>query len=243
MASSVKVCILAGGFGTRIRGLFPEYSKPMIPISGKPFLEWQIKLLISQGFDNFVLCVGYLSNQIIDYFGDGYKWGINIEYSIESKPLGTAGAIKHASHLLTNSFLVLNGDTYLSTNYSYLIDEHQKSVRGDNTIASLTLIAREDCEQCGCVLLDCHNKIVSFCEKPLTTNSGLVNAGAYILESNLLDLIAADRFVSLETDILPDLIYQGRIVHGIPIDSSFIDMGTPQGFHKLSAAIGMSIAS
>jgi NDP-sugar pyrophosphorylase family protein len=113
MDSPVKVFLLAGGLGTRIRSLFPDCPKPMIPFGGKPFLQWQIELLMTQGFDEFVLCVGYLFEQVKEYFGDGSRLGAKIHYSVEQAPLGTGGALRNAASYFHQTIILLNGDTYL----------------------------------------------------------------------------------------------------------------------------------
>jgi mannose-1-phosphate guanylyltransferase len=240
LQSSLRGCtvfILAGGKGTRIRSLFPDIPKPLIPIQGKPFLEWQIQLLVQQGFQNFVLCTGYLAEQISNYFGDGSAWGANIQYSVESKPLGTGGALKHAARYFTHTSLLLNGDTYLIANYQDLIQQHQQLVTECHSVASLSLVHRHDTDRYGSVLLDDYRRVVGFQEKSSTCDPGLVNAGAYILEPAILDLIPPGQSVSLETDTLPQMIADRVGVYGIFIDASFIDMGTPDGFHQLSTTL------
>src|SRR6185295_2279579 len=112
-----RVFILAGGRGTRLQALFPDQPKPMVPVAGRPFLEHQISLLAQQGFDDFVLCLGYRAEQISSYFGDGARWGVRLAYSTELQPLGTAGALKQAARLWSGPALVLNGDTYLDTDF------------------------------------------------------------------------------------------------------------------------------
>lgn len=120
----MKVLILAGGRGTRLGELTKDTPKPMIEINGKPFLEYQINYLKQHKLTDIVLCVGYLHEQIIDYFGDGSKFGVKIQYSIEETPLGTGGAIKNAETLLEqdNEFVVINGDTFLELNYSQFLE-------------------------------------------------------------------------------------------------------------------------
>jgi NDP-sugar pyrophosphorylase family protein len=229
---SLKIFILAGGLGTRIRPLFPECPKPLVPIHHKPFLEWQIQLLASQGFDQFVLCVGYLSNQIIEYFGDGSRWNVHIEYSIEDQQLGTGGAIHHARKYFKDTILLLNGDTYLDTNYQNLLSLYSKC-KDPNLMGSLSLDYREDTDRYGRVEINDSGDIISFTARSPNLNSGWVNAGAYLLEPKILEFIQPDTALSLEQDILPAILQSGALLKGIDVNGSFIDMGTPEGYARL----------
>jgi NDP-sugar pyrophosphorylase family protein len=114
----MQAVILAGGLGTRLRPLTAKRPKAMVSIAGRPFLEYQIGLLRDAGIDDIVLCVGYLAEQIIDYFGDGSSFGVRLRYSVErERLLGTAGAVKQAEPLLTDIFFLTYGDSYLRLDY------------------------------------------------------------------------------------------------------------------------------
>jgi NDP-sugar pyrophosphorylase family protein len=226
---SIKVFILAGGLGTRIRPLFPECPKPLVPIHDKPFLEWQIQLLASQGFSHFVLCVGYLADQIIDYFGDGSRWDVHIEYSIEEKPLGTAGAIYHAKDYFKETILLLNGDTYLNTDYQNLLSSYQQ-IEDSDIIGSLSLAYREDTDRYGRVEMSATSDVTSFTARSPDLTPGWVNAGAYLLEPNVLEFILPNVSTSLEQDVLPKILQSSFLLKGINANGSFIDMGTPEGY-------------
>src|SRR5258706_2335589 len=195
-----RVFILAGGRGTRLQALFPDQPKPMAPVAGRPFLEHQISLLASQGFRDFVLCVGYRAEQINSYFGDGARWGVRIEYSHEAQPLGTAGALRQAAGFWSGAALVLNGDTYLDTRFASLVGQHRRlAARG--AIGSLGLLRVDDCARYGQVRLAPDGRIERFEEKRAApAQAGLVNAGAYVLEPGVLDAIPAGRAVSIEYD-------------------------------------------
>lgn len=110
---SQQVVILAGGLGTRLRPITETVPKPMVPVNGLPFLEWQLRDLKSQGFTRILLLIAYLGEQIQDYFGDGHSRGLNIEYAFEPEPLGTGGALKNALTKLDEEFFLVNGDSYL----------------------------------------------------------------------------------------------------------------------------------
>lgn len=233
MASTVKVFILAGGLGTRIRSLFPDCPKPLIPFHGKPFLQWQIELLAKQGFNEFVLCIGYLSEQIVEQFGDGSSLGVKIEYSIESTPLGTGGALKYAARSIDNTIMLLNGDTYLNTNYVELVNRHQGLVQRQQAIGSMSLVYRQDTDRYGSVSLTEANQLAEFHARSPDLAPGLVNAGAYIFESQILDFIPPNQQTSLEADIFGSIVQNQKNLYGIPIKGTFIDMGTVDGYEQL----------
>jgi mannose-1-phosphate guanylyltransferase len=130
----MKALILAGGFGTRLGGVLRDVPKPMAPVLGKPFLEHQIRRLKEFGITEFVLAVHHMSDKIKSYFGNGLRLGVDITYSEEDSPLGTAGAIKKAQRYIDDTFLVLNGDSYFDVDINKLLDFH-KSKSSKFTIA------------------------------------------------------------------------------------------------------------
>jgi len=228
----VRVLILAGGLGTRIRALFPDRPKPLVPVCGRPFLEWQIELLVAQGLRELILCVGHLAGQIVSHLGEGEAWGARIRYAIEPTPLGTGGAIRHAAGLLDGTTLVLNGDTYLEADYRLLGALHQERVRLGGW-ASVCLARVEEASAYGRVRLDREGRIVGFAEKVERSGAALVNAGACFLEQEAVAAIAAGRAVSLERELFPELAAAGRL-HGLAAAGGrFLDMGTPAGHANL----------
>jgi len=118
----VQIVVLAGGRGTRLLPLTKDTPKSLIPILGKPFIEYQLELFKSHGIDDVVLCVGYLADKIIKHLGDGERFGLTIRYSVEKEPLGTAGALKEAEELLEEQFLLTYGDSYLQVDYTDVLE-------------------------------------------------------------------------------------------------------------------------
>ena len=227
----MRVLILAGGLGTRMRAEFPDLPKPLIPVCGKPFLERQIQLLAVQGFKEYTLCVGYRASQIMEYFGTGTPWGVHIAYSVEQTPLGTAGALKRAAADFHETTLVLNGDTYLDVDYHALIAFQTRHAAGG--VGTLALIEVPNRAGYGGVMVADDGRIVAFDEKVSGREGpGLVNAGAYVLGPQLLDLIPDGRASSLEREIFPALAAAGRL-QGEIVAGSFVDMGTPAGYAEL----------
>ena len=237
-STPLTCCILAGGLGTRITSLFPDLPKSMIPIGGSPFLEYQVRMLAEQGIARFVFCLGHLAEQIIDHFGDGSRWGVSIDHSIEPEPLGTAGAYRYAASLFEGRVLLLNGDTYASMDYQTLLAFHRQRVEQEGAIGTVALMQVPDASNFGMVTLNENSEIIAFEEKAAVETAGLVNAGVYVLEPSVLEYVAADRKVSLEREVLPDILTAGRKLFGLAVAGSFVDIGTPDGYHRLEGLLG-----
>jgi NDP-sugar pyrophosphorylase family protein len=206
-AKKVQVAILAGGLGERLRPHTETVPKPMIDINGNPFLEIQLNQLKSQGFNDILLCTGYLGNVIEEYFGDGRDFGLNISYSREQIRLGTAGAINNAEPLIkTDPFLLMNGDTYSEINFPALLRKHWEY---NFPLTMAVCRATNPAEQ---ELVEVKNGIItSFYQRGTPEHSKhiretecpLINSGIYVLSKKILGLIPKGRFCSLEKEIFP----------------------------------------
>jgi NDP-sugar pyrophosphorylase family protein len=224
----LKAVILAGGFGTRLRPISYLYPKPMVPIRGKPFLEYLLDSLKVQGVSEFILCLHYMADRFIEYFGDGSKFGYGkIIYSIEEKPMGTAGAIKKVESYLDSTFLVLNGDTYLDVDIRRMLSFHQNN----ENLGTIALVRMKNVSRYGLVDVSPNWRVIGFFEK-VQSSEGYINAGVYIFEKRILDYILADRRVSLEKEVLPSILGRERIF-GFPVDGYFIDIGVPEDYYRL----------
>jgi D-glycero-alpha-D-manno-heptose 1-phosphate guanylyltransferase len=229
----IKALILAGGLGTRLRSLVSDRPKPMAQVGGKPFLEYQIERLRAHGFEDLVLCVGYLAHHVQDYFDDGRDWGVHIDYAVETEPLGTAGAIKNAQKFIgEDAFLVLNGDSYLEVDLRGLVQFHQRWRSADpQAIATVAVVASDDTSAYGKVELDERARLLRFGEK-VEAGPGWINGGVYVLEPTLLDSISLGVAVSLETETLPLILESNHHVLGYLVQGFFVDIGTPEGYHR-----------
>jgi len=222
-----QAIILAGGFGTRLREVVNNVPKPMAPIGDKPFLAYLVDDLLANNFDQIILSLHYMPELIQDYFKTNYP-GQNIQYAVESEPLGTGGAVKYALTKLASSepVLILNGDSYLQVNYNAIYQAHTQSK------ADLTMLLREveNSGRYGRVCLDEYNKIISFEEKS-NAGQGLINAGLYLLNPSVLELSSLPNTFSLENDFfkpyLPSLNAKGFVVDGY-----FIDIGIPEDYAR-----------
>ncbi len=224
----MQAIVLVGGEGTRLRPLTYGTPKPMVPIMGVPFLARTLERLSEAGIRDVILPAGYMPQAIIDYFGDGSDIGMNVTYVIEETPLGTAGALKNVEAHITGPFVVLNGDVLTSLDLRAMIAAHEK--RGG--MGMLHLIRVEDPSAFGCVVHDGEDRISAFVEKPAkgTEPTNEINAGTYLFERDVLDLIPAGRNVSIERETFPEIIAQGKGLYAYTTDDYWIDLGKPEQY-------------
>lgn len=230
----MKAIILVGGEGTRLRPLTYNTPKAMMPILNIPFIHHLILYLKHYGINKVILSMGYKPDSIREYFNKVKLKGIEIIYNIESKPLGTAGAVKYAQHYLNKNetFFVLNGDIFTDINLSDMLNFHK--ARGAKLTIALTKV--EDPSLFGVVEIDKDQKIKRFIEKPKKeeTPSNLINAGIYLMDYSILERIPDDEFFMFERSVFPQLLPEGAPVMGFKTDSYWIDMGNPQKYHQLN---------
>jgi D-glycero-alpha-D-manno-heptose 1-phosphate guanylyltransferase len=217
--------LLVGGMGTRLRSVLPSIPKPLAPFGTKSFLHLIIQQLRSQSIRQLVMCTGYLGDYIEETFGDGHEWGVAINYSKESDPVGTAGAVKLAERYIPSvpDFLVMNGDSFLETDFRQLIRFHGAH-GGLVTIAACQI---ENASRYGTLQVDKTNRVIGFTEKAGTQAPGLVNGGVYVFNRSILQYIA-DRPASLERDVFPSVLEHG--VYAFEQRGMFIDIGTPEDY-------------
>jgi dTDP-glucose pyrophosphorylase len=221
----MKAVILAGGFGTRLKSVVGDVPKPMASIAGKPFLEHQIRFLRRYGVKEIIIAVHHMADMIKSYFGTGHRWEVNITYSEEDVPLGTAGAIKNAEKYIDNTFIVMNGDSHSNFNLDKFIEFH----RLKRSTSSLLLTRTNDPSHFGSVVIF-EDKIMEFRERG-TGGESMINAGVYLFEPKIFDYIDKDKNVSLEKDVFPKLIRDGQLC-GVEHGGYFIDIGRPETYAK-----------
>ena len=199
----MKALILAGGMGKRLRPLTDDKPKPMIPISNKPILEWQIDWLKSHNIRDIVLCTGYMGDNISEYFGNGEKFDVNIEYSKEEEPLGTGGALMQSHSLLEShsNFLVMNGDIMTDIDPISLIQNLT-----DKLIGTIAVVALRS--PFGEIEIQENGLISSFTEKPIL-NDHWINAGIYCFSNNVFGYLS--NVGSLESDVFPILATENKL--------------------------------
>ena len=223
----MRAIILAGGEGKRLRPVINDVPKPMAPINEKPFLEYLILQLRKQNIKDIIFSIGYKGYIIKSYFQDGDNWDINIEYSEEDKPLGTGGALRKAGELIDDEqFIVMNGDSFFDIEFKQLISFHEDK----QAVATIGLAYVETIERYGHVEIGNDGEITKFVEKGNSVSAGHVNGGIYILNSELINKIPLGQ-VSLETEVLPNLINRG--LFGMKFKSFFIDIGKPEEYQRI----------
>ena len=222
-----KAVLLVGGMGTRLRSVVPFSPKPLASVGDRPFLSLLVRQLQASGVRHLVMCTGYLAEQIESAFGDGREWGVSIEYSRESEPLGTAGAVRLAQERVRGceNFLVLNGDSFLDLDLARLMRFHHEHA----AIATMAVVRVEDAARYGTVRVDDAHRVCGFTEKTGANAPGLVNAGIYTFRRQIFDFIPAGP-ASLERDVFPRLLEAG--IYAFEQRGMFIDIGTPEDYAR-----------
>jgi mannose-1-phosphate guanylyltransferase len=222
----MQALILAGGEGTRLRPLTLTLPKPVIPLVDRPFIRYMVDWLARHGVDDVVLACGFLAAGVRDVLGEGGDGGPRLRYVEEPDARGTAGAIKFAERFLDERFLVLNGDVLTDLDLGELIRQHDER-EAEVTIA---LYPVADPSAYGLVRRRDDGEIVEFLEKPdpEQIDTDEINAGAYVLERSVLDLIPAEREVSIEREVFPKLVGNG--LYGRRLDGYWMDIGTPERY-------------
>ena len=211
------VILMAGGLGTRLRPLTKNTPKPMLEVGGKPILETIVKCFVDDGFTNITMCLGYKSNVIQDYFRDGSGFGANIDYIVEEKRMGTAGALTLLGKKLVNPFFIMNGDLLTNIDFEKMLDFHVEH----NSKA--TMCVREyDIEVPYGVVNVANENITSIEEKPI--HRFFVNAGIYLLEPDCIDLIPDNEFYDMPT-LFEELIATKEKVVSFPLQEYWLDIG------------------
>ncbi|MDH5739573.1 MAG: sugar phosphate nucleotidyltransferase [Nitrospira sp.] len=229
--------VLCGGQGTRLRSILRGQPKPLAMMGKRPFIEFAIAPFVWQGVRRVILCTGHLGHQF-------EKWGANhtctydLIFSREPMPLGTAGAIRHASQLITSSTVVVaNGDSVCGIDLHRLLACHaEKKAR-----ATMALTNSDGRRDVGMVVMDAQHRITAFCEKGGDRSVGFHNAGIYVFERSVLELIPARQPCSLELEWLPTLIPTG--IYGFVSQGPLYDIGTPERLAEFQTLVCSKAAS
>ena len=221
----MQAIVLAGGLGTRLRGVVPDLPKPMAPVAGRPFLAWILGQLVDAGFDRAVLAVGYRHEAVHDHFGDAFG-ALELHYSVEDRPLGTGGALRLAAENLTSlPAFVLNGDTYLELDYQSMLDAHTKQAEQ----MSVAVCSVADVARYGAIELE-ERHIRGFLEKG-QAGPGIINAGTYLLSSAIVNRIPLGEPFSFEQQLLVPQIGEIRPA-AFRATGLFIDIGVPEDYAR-----------
>lgn len=234
----MKTIIMAGGRGTRIAELFPGIPKPLIPVDGMPILEREIRSLARQGFTDMIITVGYLADKIIEYFGDGSKFGVKIDYFVEKTPLGNAGALfRLRDKIGGDPFLLLNADAAFDVDFKRMVAFHKQH----GGLVTLFTHPNSHPYDSGLIIADKNGKVVQWLskedERPQWYDNR-VNAGLHVIDPKVLDELAdkieLEKKVDLDRQLLKPLCGTGEM-YCYDSPEYVKDMGTPDRFHQVEA--------
>jgi NDP-sugar pyrophosphorylase family protein len=224
--------ILCGGLGTRLAGVVGDLPKAMVPVAGRPFLEWLIAALRSEGVTRVILATGYGADAIRDRFGDGAADGVEIRYSHEATPLGSAGELRQAMPLVRGAdVLVVNGDTYTRIPVAEMVAVQRKC----SAQAMLLAVRAPERGRYGALEISEGGSVTAFSEKSAPGGAGWISAGAYLMARPALEGIPTGRPLSLETEVLPGLVGQG--LYAVTSEAPFIDIGTPESYREAASIV------
>jgi NDP-mannose synthase len=219
---SKRAIILAGGKGTRLKPYTISLPKPLVPIGETPILEIIIKQLINFGFDHITITINHMADIIKAFFGDGSKWDINIDYSLEDIPLSTMGPLKLIKDLPDN-FLIMNGDVLTDLNFSDFYNCHNSN----NSIYTISSFVRAHKNDYGVLDLDQSNNLIGFREKPMTHFN--VSMGVYMANKRILDFIPENQAYGFD-DLMHELILKNENVKVRPYEGYWLDIGRPDDY-------------
>ena len=228
----MKAVVLVGGEGTRLRPLTYLTVKAMVPVLNKPFIEYIIRHLSRHNISEIILAIGYQPDRITEYFTDERQLGTKLVYSIETEQLGTAGAVKNAEPYIDDTLFAMNGDIFTDLNFTEMLHFHKN--RGAKVTIALTPV--EDPSRFGVVETDSNQRVTRFVEKPKREQvvCNMINAGVYVIETEVLRRIPEGKRCMFEHDIFPSLVAEGEPVFGYTTDVYWMDMGTPEKYLQLN---------
>ena len=221
----MKAVILAGGLGTRLRPLTYKKPKPMLPLGGKPMLYHLIKWIKKNNVKEIVLCTSYLHKTIENYFGNGKKFGVSIEYAISKKPLATAGQLKTAEKLVDDTFVCVYGDSIFDFNLKGMIREHKKK----KSFITMSLYEYKTNLKYGVIETNKTGKVSAWHEKPEIRAK--INMGCYVMEREVLSLIPKRKEYGMD-DVIKRALARRKKIGSITTKKGFIDVGNMESYEK-----------
>lgn len=226
----MRAVILAGGKGVRLAPLTEVIPKPLVPIGGKPIMELVIRQLTHFGFRHITIATGYMSDLIKAYFQDGSKFGVNIDYSEEIRPLGTAGPLSLIKGL-DETFLMMNADVMTNIDYQELIHYHKKR----QALATIGAYERQVTIDLGVIISNGNNQVKDYVEKPSTSH--LVSMGIYVFEPGILSYIKENTYLDFP-DLVRLLLQEGKTVNYYPFAGYWLDIGRHDDYATAAEEFG-----
>lgn len=221
----MKAVILAGGLGTRLQPYTTFLPKPMLPLGEKPILEHLIEWLTQNKIKDFVLCVSYLRKTIEDYFEDGSRFGVKIEYAVADRPLATAGQLKTAEPLIDDTFVCVYGDSVFSFNLSKMVSQHKRK----KSFITMSLGKYNTALKYGVIETNKSGKVTAWNEKPpISVN---INIGCYVMEPGVFGLIPSNRPYGMD-DVIRKALARKKDVGSFIVKNGFNDIGDKASYKK-----------
>lgn len=226
----MQAIILAGGKGRQLRSVDSNVPKPLLPLFDRPLIEHSIRLMAEHGITEIFITASDAGQDMMSYLGNGTRWGVHIHYSIESEPLGTAGAVKLLQNQINDTFLVFSGDAITDFDISTALDQHKAS----GAVASILISSVEDPADFGMVQLDNQNRLTRILEKPRSSEatSNTVSTGIYILEPEALSSIPYHQVCGLARETFPRMINNQEPVMGIELKGYWCDAGNLHNYRE-----------
>ncbi len=221
----MKAVILAGGLGTRLRPYTKSLPKPMLPLGGKPILEYEIEWARKNGIKEIVLCVSYLRNKIEDHFDDGKRFGVKIEYAVSKKPLATAGQLKTAEKLIDDTFVCIYGDSIYNFSLRNMIKHHKKSKAN----VTMSLFDYKFNLKYGVIDTKKSGQVTAWNEKPEFSTK--INIGCYVMEPEVLKLIPKNKEYGMD-NVIRKVLSSKKKVSSVISKKGFIDIGDKETYEK-----------
>ena len=238
--AGLTAIILAGGEGTRLRPLTNDLPKPVLPVANRPFFEYMFHNLRAAGVTRVIMALGYRAEPLIQRFGDGSAYRMQIDYVVETEPLGTSGAVRALLPELKETFLVLNGDCLSSVDIGAMVEQHVER----REYATLAIHEVDDPSRFGVVVTDGIGYVSRFAEKPPGPRfpAKTVNTGVYVLEPEMFRFIE-EGFSMFERDLFPSALMTGVEIGTFPWNGYFMDMGTPESYLQLNRDVINGVAA
>ena len=221
----MKAVILAGGLGTRLQPYTTFLPKPMLPLGGKPILEHLIEWSKKNGVKSIVLCVSYLRKSIEDYFEDGKRLGVQIEYAISDKPLATAGQLKTAENFIDDTFVCMYGDSIYNFSLKNMIKQHQLK----KAFVTMSLYEYKMKLPYGVIETTKNSKVVAWNEKPEITAN--INMGCYVMEPDIMKFIPKNKPFGMD-DVIKTVMSKKKLVNSFISKNEFIDIGNKEAYKR-----------
>ena len=221
----MKAVILAGGLGTRLQPYTTFLPKPMLPLGEKPILEHLVDWSKKNGIKSVVLCVSYLRKTIEDYFEDGKRFGVNIEYAVSSKPLATAGQLKTAEKFIDGTFVCMYGDSIFDFNLRSMINQHQQK----KSFVTMSLYEYKTNLPYGVIETTKTGKVIAWNEKPEIKAN--INMGCYVMEPGVMDLIPKNIPYGMD-DVIKKAMAKKKLIGSIVSKKGFLDIGNKASYKK-----------